>query len=573
MRRLSPGGDGRRCVSQSARPCAAETSGGDRSFSHATTRRLSLPATALCIVAATLCMTEAVSAQRLVVDVRDSVLQSGVRGALVSAVDQASGARVFGITNDEGRVALALTGSGAWAATVRRIGIVPARAAAVHIDAGQTVSVTVRTTSAQFRLPAVQVTAASAPACAVEPEGNSRVAVLWEQMTLALRATTAVAGTRPGDEVLHVIIFERALSRNRVPRGERSVREGPGTSRPFFAAHPDSLVARGYVQRDPAGSLQYFAPDETVLLSDGFLQTHCFDAPTAATDPSLAELRFTPIPKRSLPDVAGTAFIDVATGELRRIDFQYVNTDRLFEGRRPDAGGDVAFRLLTDGRWIVTAWTIRMPTYMRVPGRVERSHLGYREVGGTIQVLSRNTNAGDDHRSVASRPDVERSTGAQAERSRDGRRTPAQDIERRSGFTMRRRSGPGIFLDSAALGRTSSRSALHLLHGVDGVMLIDVPPDVPGVPAEGDPDLAREWRAGAELPMMPAGAADDGTPLRCLVKVYLDGRRAGLAQLAALLARDVVAIEFYRSPREVPAGYRREGNRCGTAIFWSFAGG
>ena len=233
----------------------------------------------------------------------------------------------------------------------------------------------------------------------------------------------------------------------------------------------------------------------------------------------------------------------------------------------------MAFRLLTDGRWIVAAWTIRMPTYLRVPGRVERSLLGYREVGGTIQVLSPTTELGDDRPSVASPTDVERTTSAQTERTRDHRRTPAQDIEHRSGFTMRRRSGPGIFLDSAALGRTSSRTALHLLQGVDGVTLIDVPPDVPGVPAEGDPDLAREWRAGAELPMMPAGGADDGTPLQCLVKVYLDGRRAGLAQLAALPAQDVVALEFYRSPRDVPAGYRREGNRCGTAIFWSFAGG
>jgi hypothetical protein len=53
------------------------------------------------------------------------------------------------------------------------------------------------------------------------------------------------------------------------------------------------------------------------------------------------ELRFEPIRGRSLPDVAGTAFIDVATDELRRIEFRFVNADRLFEGRPPDADGDV----------------------------------------------------------------------------------------------------------------------------------------------------------------------------------------------------------------------------------------
>jgi len=55
-----------------------------------------------------------------------------------------------------------------------------------------------------------------------------------------------------------------------------------------------------------------------------------------------------------------------------------------------------------------------------------------------------------------------------------------------------------------------------------------------------------------------------------LVTLYVDGRRAGLARLTALPAQDPAALEFYRSPREVPAGFRREGNRCGTALFWSF---
>lgn len=558
------------CLLHETRLVTGETTGGERLSGHMTRRWPLRLRQALFFPAATLCLAATASAQRLVVDVRDSVLQSGVRGALVSAVDQASGARVFGVTNDAGRAALALTGSGAWATTVRRIGILPARAPAVRVDVGQTVVVTVSTTSAQFRLPEVQI-AADAPACAVEPAGTSRVAVLWEQMTLALRAATAFAGARPGDEAMHVTMFERQLSRTRVPLGERVVREGPGTGRPFFATHPDSLVARGYVQQDPTGALQYFAPDETVLLSDGFLRTHCFEAPVSALDSSLAELRFAPIRKRSLPDVAGTAFIDVVTGELRRIDFQYVNTDRLLQGRRPDAGGNVAFRLLPDGRWIVTAWTIRMPMFM--PWRVERSLVGYREVGGTIRVLSATPDLGDGRQSVAPPQDAEHHESAPAERTTDRRRTPADDIEDRSGFTMRRRSGPGIFLDSAALSRTSSRTALQLLLSVGGVTLIEVPPDLPGVPAEGDPDLAREWRAGAELPMMLTEGADDGTPLQCLVKVYLDGQRAGLAQLAALPARDVVALEFYRRPREVPAGYRREGNRCGTAIFWSFGDG
>lgn len=526
-------------------------------------------ALALLVGVAMLTPTVSASAQRLIVDVRDSVLQSGVPGALVSAVDRATGATVFGVTNDAGRVALAVSGGGTWVTSVRRIGIRPTRALPVTVGAGGTVSVVITTTSAQFTLPAVQVTA-TAPACAREPEGEGRVAVLWEQMTLALRASAVAAGAPSDGAPMHVVMFERDLTRNRTRRAERAIREGPGVGRPFFAAHPDSLSARGYVQRDPTGGLQYFALDETVMLSDGFVRTHCFDAPVSTADPSLAELRFAPVRERSLPDVAGSAFIDVATGELRRIEFRFVNVDHFYDGRRPDAGGDVALRRLNDGRWIVSGWTIRVPTYMRVPGRVERSLTGYREVGGSIQMLPKPTALGTARPDSASSSNDSLRPHRSAERTTDRRGASAHDVESRSGFMMRRSGGPGIFLDSAALAHTSARTALELLQGVAGVTLFTVPEDVPGVPADADPDLSREWRAGAELPMLPTGRRDDGSQLVCLVKVYLDGRRAGLSQLVALSARDVVALEFYRLPREVPTEYRREGNRCGTAMFWSF---
>lgn len=523
----------------------------------------------LLLVAATVVPNVSASAQRLIVDVRDSVLRSGVPGALVSAVERASGAVAFGVTNEVGRVTLALTRRGEWTTTVRRIGIFPARAPAATVEVGQAVLVALNTTSAQFRLPAVQVTAA-APECTAEPVGDGRVAVLWDQLTLALRATTASAGmVRVGDG-MHVSVFERDMTLDRTRRAERTIREGPGVGRPFYAAHPESLAARGYVQRDAAGAIQYFAPDETVMLSDGFIRTHCFHAPASDADSSFAQLRFKPVCGRDIPDVAGTAFIDALTGELRRVEFQYVNVDRFFEGRRPDAGGDVAFLPLSDGRWIVTAWTIRMPTYMRVPGRVERSLIGYREVGGTVRLLSKTTELEALRRESSSSSDDAPRRRESTGRALNRQRRSARDVERGSGFTMRSRGGPGIFLDSTALSRTAARTAIQLLQGLAGTSLISAPTDMPSVPAEADPDLAREWRAGAELPMMPTGNTDAGAQLVCLVKVYLDGRRSGLAQLSALPAQDVAALEFYRSPREVPAGYRREGNRCGTAMFWSF---
>ena len=47
-------------------------------------------------------------------------------------------------------------------------------------------------------------------------------------------------------------------------------------SRPFGAIDPDTLGEQGYVRGDEVNGWHYFAPDETVLRSEPFAQTHCF---------------------------------------------------------------------------------------------------------------------------------------------------------------------------------------------------------------------------------------------------------------------------------------------------------
>lgn len=517
------------------------------------------------ILAACVAVVSPAAAQRLIVEVRDSASQAPIVAALVTATEQASGVQVFAMTNDVGRALLALGGDGVWTASARRIGIRPARAMPVPVAAGATVTVSISTTAAQFRLPAVRVVAA-APTCGIAPVGDGLPAVLWEQMTLALRASTLSRDDAERGSTLRVELFERTLDRAGRRVAERVLRSGQGTARPFFAADPDTLAARGFVQRDSVGALQYFAPDERVLLSDAFVRTHCFEAPAVAGDTSLAELRFRPIRGRTVPDVSGTAFIDVATGELRRIAFAFVNVQPFFDGQPPDAGGDVLLSQLMDKRWIVSGWTIRMPVFVVGMRRWERVLSGYREVGGSITPL-RVISAS---RELAAEP---RDSSAPESASGAPQRSAAYDVARRSGFVMRRQTGFGIFLDSAALAssqaRTAARNALQLLQSIPDVTLVRVPDDAPGVPAEGDPDLAREWRAGADLPMMQMGGSNDERQVVCLAKLFADGKRASVAQLADVPARDVVALEFYRLPRQVPPDFRREGNRCGTALLWT----
>lgn len=509
-------------------------------------------------------------AQRLAVEVRDATSRTGLAGAVVTAVERSTGTKAFGLTNDAGRVSVKLPMTGSWAVSVRRIGVIPSSVAAVRVDSAQTVSVSIVVSTAQFQLPAVRVTAIGGD-CGSAPNGDDRVSALWGQVTLALRAATLTPEGSDAAPALRVEMFERVLKRSKQRVTETSLRSGTGTDRPFFAASPDSLSRLGYVRRGHDGTLHFFAPDERVLLSESFVQTHCFDAPPSDVDPRLAELHFRPAPGRTLPDVAGIAYVDVSTGELRRIEFHFVNVDQLFVNRSADAGGSVALRRLANGQWLVSEWSIRMPTFLRVSWRAESALSGYREVGGRIVLVdsapspTRVSEAVDTVRQSQMSPSTEPSGSVRP----DG--ITARMVERRSGFEMRRRFGGGEFLDSVALARPGLTTAAQLLLLLPELRLLQVPDGTPLPPVDDDVDLAREWRTGADLPMMRL-TTDSVTTWTCLVKLFLDGKRASVTQLAALPSREVAALEFYRAPPQVPPDFRRSGNRCGTAVLWSYSG-
>jgi hypothetical protein len=114
----------------------------------------------------------------------------------------------------------------------------------------------------------------------------------------------------------------------------------------------------GYV-RELESFVHYYGPDAAVLLSDAFLDTHCFgivDSPDE--EPHLVGLGFTPL-RQGRPDITGTLLLRRDTGRLERVEFTYTGL-----GRRPGvelARGAMRFAELPDGRWIVRDWSIRAP--------------------------------------------------------------------------------------------------------------------------------------------------------------------------------------------------------------------
>jgi hypothetical protein len=324
-----------------------------------------------------------VGAQVLVVTVREEPAAAAVSSAIVSATNTATGLRIDALTNDAGRAAIRLSGPGDWIASVRRIGIAPARLPAVRVDNGATVAVVLTVRRARFSLPSVLV--ATAAVCGRAPLGANRTATLWEQVTLALQTTVLTRDDSTRVSPFRAFTYERLLDPDMTVAASQLLATGPAGARPFTAADPAVLEKHGFVRRDADGFYTFFAPDERVLLSDSFLRTHCFSTPERDANPALAELEFRPVPRRRVPDVAGVAYVDTTSGELRRLVFRYVNARRFIPTSATQSGGEVTFERLENGQWLVSDWVIRMPRLVSSWEPLGSPVVGYRESGGFVK--------------------------------------------------------------------------------------------------------------------------------------------------------------------------------------------
>jgi hypothetical protein len=326
-------------------------------------------------------------AQLLRVEVRDSASAEPVVRALVSVTDEAGTAVADGLTGEQGMLTLRLPRAGTWSVSVRRIGIAPRRLAGVRVDSGATVALPIRVANVRMLLPRVSVRA-NVSSCGRAPTGDDRAGTLWEQITLALRSSVLARAEAASAVSLRFTQRHRILSTNLEELSVEMLTQGIGMGRPYAAADPDTLARYGYVREMDDRGREYFAPDEVVLLSRAFVQTHCFDAPKRDADATLAELRFRPVRGRRVPDVEGTAYVDTLSGELRRIDFRYAGAAHLVPYSARHAGGSVALQRLPNGRWIVSNWFIRMPVFLETGSTDDRVVVNaYREVGGTVEPL------------------------------------------------------------------------------------------------------------------------------------------------------------------------------------------
>lgn len=314
-----------------------------------------------------------------------------IQGALVALLSVDRDSVHAGVITDSSGAFVLAAAPGRWRLRAERIGHGSILTEPIELAATSDTTIFLEAPVEALRLGPLDVTTDSR-GCAPRVDGGA-TAALWEETRKALE--NAIWASEQDlmryDALLHV---RRLDPRSLEVRDETTeLRRGAG-SRPFSSVSPERLRAGGYVERTDSGTY-YFAPDERVLLSDAFLDGHCFGVRRSDRDPELVGLSFEPLRGSSNVDIAGVLWLDETSRELRFLEYRYVNlrvsvpTDRL--------GGEVRFQRLPSGAWIARRWWIRMPEIVvrrvrRMGREVETPTLaGLRQRGGEVVAVETRT--------------------------------------------------------------------------------------------------------------------------------------------------------------------------------------
>ena len=124
----------------------------------------------------------------------------------------------------------------------------------------------------------------------------------------------------------------------------------------------------------------------------------------------------------------------------------------------------------------------------------------------------------------------------------------------RSGYTERKRTGQGVYLDGAKLDerRKGARQLADVLRAIPGVSRIAVQGDHGAIQLRGMESISRPC----------------GIPL-----IYLDGMVVATSSPRELNTmvnpQHLLAIEVYRGPSELPSEYSGAESGCGVILIWT----
>ncbi len=336
------------------------------------------------LIAASLTLPMRASAQAL----RGVVVEGGdrpVAGVVLLLMDGESGVAARALSNERGEFRLAAPGAGLYRVRTMRIGFRPVLSEKIQLDAGADVAQRIVVAGVLFSLDTVRVV--SHNACRAVVDSGAATFAVWEQARTALTATQLTGNARA--MAMTTLSYERALDPvNRRVRKQSMVFRTKNVTQPWMSLPPETLRRIGYVVVEPDGSTTFRAPDLEMLLSNVFLEDHCFKLTSGEGRIGIA---FEPTnERRRVPEIRGTLWLDRASSQLRSLELRYVNVE---PEQERIAGADMEFVRMSNGAWAISRWSIRMPVMEQRlrPGTFGGAALFVREVrveGGEV-VLAR----------------------------------------------------------------------------------------------------------------------------------------------------------------------------------------
>jgi hypothetical protein len=294
----------------------------------------------------------ALRAQQILARVRGTESDGALAGAIVTVLDSNGQAIQSFLTNRDGAATFPSLPIGTYRLRAEMIG-----RQSVDTEPFTTSSeLTVRVVQLPFRpIPLAGLEVSGKPACSLNARDALPAYQVWDE---ARKALLAAQLTQEAGEYRFWITRhqrQRALNERRTIPISSSTIVRQSTD-PFESLSPEEIERTGYVSGEgPRGDL--YGPKTDVFLSDGFERTHCFNVRRDGDHKGEIGLRFTLVQGRTIPDIEGTLWLDEGSSELRTLEFEYKNLPRGF-GTLFDHGGDMSYRRLEDGRWIVSQWRI-----------------------------------------------------------------------------------------------------------------------------------------------------------------------------------------------------------------------
>ncbi len=282
-------------------------------------------------------------------------ISAPLAGVVILLLDSTESVVRRAITDQAGAFALIAPATGTFRVRAMRIGFRPTTSNPVVFTAGSNLLAPLQLTGVAIALDTVQV--ASRSLCGWRDSDPGFLAI-WEQVRAALAAAQLTAASR--GVTATIVSYEGSVDQRTRRMRDQTSRVTTGFVTQPWRSTPIGILRReGYIVTDEEGFVTYHAPGLDALLSDEFVEDHCFRLTRPRTGSRLGIVFDPTRDRRDLAEIKGTIWIDRVTSALLSMEFGYANVSAV---QANEAGGTMEFARMADGGWVVSRWSIRMPS-------------------------------------------------------------------------------------------------------------------------------------------------------------------------------------------------------------------